>query len=108
LSPKNGTSIYFLYYLLKASLDQMKSLSYGTVFETITMKTFDEISVTNPEQKIIQSFNDFVKPFFCRIKTNTQESNTLGKIRDLLLPKLMYGKIRVPIIKEKMESAIRA
>jgi type I restriction enzyme S subunit len=95
LTPKHETTPYFLYCLLKASLNQMKSLSYGTVFETITLKTFDEFAVTNPSQDVIRAFNTQVEPLFRLMKTCTKENIILSKIRDSLLPKLMSGKIRI-------------
>jgi type I restriction enzyme S subunit len=103
LSQRDETSPYFTYYLLKKSLTQMKSLSYGTVFETITMKTFDEIAVVKPKLAVIKMFNRLVEPLFHRMKINTQENDTLSKIRDSLLPKLMSGRIRVPFQKENAE-----
>lgn len=97
LSPKDEAATYFLYYLLKTSLEQMKSLSYGTVFETITMKTFDQCRVIKPGRQIIQSFNTFLETLFHRIKVNSKETIVLSQIRDGLLPKLMSGKIRVHV-----------
>jgi type I restriction enzyme S subunit len=35
----------FFYYALKASLGQLAALSYGTVFDTITMKTFNSLAI---------------------------------------------------------------
>jgi type I restriction enzyme S subunit len=104
LVSKDETSTHFLYYLLKASIEQMKSLSYGTVFETITTKTFEECKVIKPTQIVIQRFNGLVAPLFQRIKTNTQETAALSQIRDSLLPKLMSGKIRVPVPKKEVEA----
>lgn len=48
----------FLYYALKGSLSEMHSLSYGTIFDTITIKTFDHLTIPLPsysEQKAIAS-----------------------------------------------------
>jgi len=38
----------YLYYALKAALTRIMSLTYGTVFETITIKSFDKIEVPLP------------------------------------------------------------
>jgi type I restriction enzyme, S subunit len=100
LSPESNADSYFLYYVLKKSISQMTALSHGTVFETITMKTFAEIIVTIPSLEKLTAFNNLVRPLFNRLKNNTQENATLSEIRDRLLPKLMSGKIRAPILKE--------
>jgi len=38
----------YLYYALKATLAEMKALAYGTVFETITKKSFDSWHIPLP------------------------------------------------------------
>lgn len=58
LIPKDTNKIDqdYLYYTLKASIQEMRAVSYGTVFDTITMKSFDEIQIPLPplpEQKAI-------------------------------------------------------
>jgi type I restriction enzyme S subunit len=44
---------------------------------------------------LIDSFEETVGPLFGRIHSNLEESRTLAQIRDLLLPKLMSGEIRL-------------
>jgi len=58
LVANQGVDPAYLYYTLKASMRQMRALSYGTVFDTITMKTFDALMVpypSLPEQRAIAS-----------------------------------------------------
>ena len=38
----------YLYYALKYEIEQLKQNSYGTVFDTITVKTFDSIAIPLP------------------------------------------------------------
>jgi type I restriction enzyme M protein len=38
----------FLYYILKAEIEQLKNGSYGSIFKAITTKTFDEILIPLP------------------------------------------------------------
>ena len=56
IQPKNGLDVEFLYWALKGTLTRMKLLTYGTVFETITMSTFDNWKIPLPsfsEQRAI-------------------------------------------------------
>jgi type I restriction enzyme, S subunit len=48
LVAKDGYDPSFVYYGLRASLSEIISLSYGTVFNTITTKTFDALMIPNP------------------------------------------------------------
>ncbi|GHT40428.1 restriction endonuclease [Bacteroidia bacterium] len=42
----------FLYYILKAEIQQLKNGSYGSIFKAITTKTFDEIKIPLPPKEI--------------------------------------------------------
>jgi type I restriction enzyme S subunit len=46
-------------------------------------------------ERVCRKFSDVVAPLFSRLRVNADENNTLTTIRDLLLPKLMAGEIRV-------------
>ena len=54
--PKDGFDANFLFYALKGTLSEMQSLTYGTIFETITRHTFDSWIIPSPplpEQRAI-------------------------------------------------------
>jgi len=40
---------HYLYYALKNELSQIRSISYGTVFDTITMKSFQNLKISLPD-----------------------------------------------------------
>ncbi|WP_222932476.1 restriction endonuclease subunit S [Allochromatium humboldtianum] len=69
--------------------------AHGSVFDTITTKTIQQARITIADQKLIDSFEETVTLLFNRIHSNLEESRTLAQIRDLLLPKLMSGEIRL-------------
>ena len=48
-----------------------------------------------PSTELIKTFEDIVKSLLSRIFHNEKESRTLAQTRDLLLPKLMSGEIRL-------------
>jgi type I restriction enzyme S subunit len=48
-----------------------------------------------PNIEIINKFEDFIKPAFLKIYNLKVENQKLAELRDLLLPKLMSGEIRV-------------
>jgi type I restriction enzyme S subunit len=48
-----------------------------------------------PGASLCERFHEVVAPLFERIRLNSQESADLARTRDLLLPKLMSGEIRV-------------
>ena len=48
LLPNEKTDRDFLYYLVKQKIRELQGLSYGSVFDTITTKTFDSLDVEIP------------------------------------------------------------
>ena len=48
-----------------------------------------------PNKELIQHFESLITPYFQKISIAQKESKTLAELRDLLLPKLMSGEIRV-------------
>ncbi|AKB32022.1 Type I restriction-modification system, specificity subunit S [Methanosarcina siciliae HI350] len=73
----------------------MKQNAYGTVFDTITTKTFKQIKIILPLRSVIESFENIINNIMGKVLFNLEESENIGSVRDALLPKLMSGKIRV-------------
>ena len=48
-----------------------------------------------PDDSVHAEFGAITTPFFYKIKANGEENQTLAEMRDLLLPKLMSGEIRL-------------
>jgi type I restriction enzyme S subunit len=86
---------YFLFLMIETMIMMMKAFSYGTVFDTITTKTFQEMEVTIPTNKVIEEFEKVITPLYEKILTNQFQIQSLTQIRDSLLPKLMTGKIEI-------------
>jgi type I restriction enzyme S subunit len=53
--------------------------------------------------KILSQFDSIIGGLYCEIQNNNEQISTLSQLRDTLLPKLMSGKIRVPVPKESVE-----
>jgi len=85
----------YLFFLLKFSLVNFLQHVHGSVFDTITQKTFEEINVISPPNKKIEEFQNYMHSIFEIILKNQLQIQLLTKIRDSLLPKLMSGEIRV-------------
>lgn len=96
----NGVGDYFVYFALKNAVAELQQRTHGSVFDTITRKTFDFLKRPVPAPTILQSFEEAVEPLLLQIKYNVDESLLLGETRDTLLPKLISGQLRVPATEE--------
>ncbi len=58
-----------------------------------------------PPKPVVAAFNALVKPMIERIVVAERENSRLGTIRDLLLPRLISGKLRVGEVEEAVAVA---
>ena len=65
-----------------------------TVQASIKRKDLETISLLIPSIKVQKAFEIIVKPLMN--KQNSNQNIQLAKLRDILLPKLMSGKLRIP------------
>jgi type I restriction enzyme S subunit len=86
---------FFLFLLVGNMTEMMKAYSYGTVFDTITTKTFQEMEIIIPSNEAMANFEEYVTPFYVKMLENQQQNQTLTQLRDGLLPRLMGGKIKI-------------
>ena len=55
----------------------------------------EKFKIAKPTPEIWKSFEKLILPIFQKIRSNSVENETLIKIRDLLLPKLISGEIQL-------------
>ena len=55
----------------------------------------NRIKITVPQKKVINKFNEIVEPIFEEVFKLAKCNSYLIKQRDLLLPRLMSGKLEV-------------
>jgi type I restriction enzyme S subunit len=97
--PHNQTYRCFLYYMLRYMnpifieiARDKQTIGLGHV----TTKDLKTLEVCIPPIKVLNFFNIIVAPLYDKMYQNTLQSNNLKSIRDLLLPKLISGEIRIP------------
>ena len=76
-------------------VSHLQSMAHGSVFSTITRQTFEAVTLAMPSHPAFEAFENIIASLFLCIKSSVQESRTLAQTRDLLLPKLMSGEIRL-------------
>jgi type I restriction enzyme S subunit len=74
----------------------------GSVYTNVSKARFSAIKLLLPP---LQLQKQFVGPWFGKNKANLEENLVLAATRDLLLPKLMSGEIRVKDAEKIAEAA---
>ena len=92
---KQKDNPYFLYYAIRTEVAGLKKIANGGIFDTIVIKSFDHIKLTIPPLSLMNNFNLKVCPILEQVKNLSYQNTLLTRQRDLLLPRLMSGKIEV-------------
>lgn len=94
-------------YLAATSAENIERLSHladGAAYPAVRPDVVAERAVTLPSETVMDGFSRLATPLVERWEANKRECHTLAQIRDLLLPKLMSGEIRL----REAEKAVEA
>lgn len=80
--------------------------STGTKMPRTSWKIMSRYGICRPSGAVAGAFDNMVSSALERIIRNIHESRTLAQTRDLLLPKLMSGEIRVRDAEPMVEAAL--
>ena len=85
----------YLYLLFKHIQKDLIALGNGSIFTNLKIDILKNYVVNDPDKQTRCRFDKLVRPIFREIEYRTQESLSLSKLRNDLLPKLMSGEIDV-------------
>ena len=99
LQPLDSNHFGFFFYLLKSNdvVSELGMAASGTSgsHQRITATDILNINFSVPNMTKINSFSQLVRGNLHKIDKNRESIKTLERFRDLLLPKLMSGEVRV-------------
>jgi type I restriction enzyme, S subunit len=87
-------NIYILLWT-EANIDVIKNRAGGSTFAEISKRHFRPIPALRPDDFILKAFGDLTRLYFEMITSKEHESCAISKLRDILLPKLISGELRV-------------
>ncbi len=93
--PKSSFSNEFLYLLFKEIRLQLIQQGSGSVFTNLKTDILKDFEAPLPDEKTLGQFDNLINPIFRKIFNNASQIQTLSILRDLLLPRLMRGDVRV-------------
>ncbi|MCP4398179.1 MAG: restriction endonuclease subunit S [bacterium] len=80
--------------------------STGTRMPRASWKDMAKYDLVLPTFQLIETFNNLIQPLREKCKRTVDESLTLTKLRDALLPKLISGELRIPDAEKLAEEAL--
>ena len=88
-------SNYYLYFSLYPQIKALEQMIVGTTVAHLGDKHLKKITILIPEDKILKMSYEKFEPMMNRIYSLQQQITNLTQQRDLLLPRLMSGKLEV-------------
>jgi type I restriction enzyme S subunit len=98
LRPRPPIPPIFAYLL--ARTNEFRSFAIQSMTGTsgrqrVPFSALEHFSIPTPPSDILLAFGELVGPLIARSSTATRESRSLARLRDLLLPRLLSGELRV-------------
>lgn len=97
---RGNKNIHYSYIACLARHEQfrqhvMQSMVGSSGRQRVQNGCFDNYQIAVPPIEVMNSFASLVLPSFKKLKQNTNESISLNRLRDTLLPKLISGELRL-------------
>jgi type I restriction enzyme S subunit len=93
--PNKRYPLPYLYQWLKLAKPYFEQLCGGATFPELTKGTFKKLEIITPPEDLIEEFARLSKPLFKSIQSGLAQNKNLTQTRDLLLPRLISGKLSV-------------
>jgi restriction modification system DNA specificity domain protein len=88
------SSVFVLMWCVE-SMEAIIGKSNGSTFQEVSKSSFRSLPVVISPALILDGFSKIVEPLYRRIVVNERESRFLARIRDVLLPELISGGVRI-------------
>lgn len=97
----NGTdTVYYFYLTLKTRQAEVTYLQKGSAQPHVYPKDLMGLSTKKPKADLVHRFESTTTPFFKEVAILNQKNQLLQQTRDLLLPRLISGKLSVEHLME--------
>ncbi|MBQ9281717.1 MAG: restriction endonuclease subunit S [Treponema sp.] len=97
LRPKKEKAfgIYYLFHFFKENREFIIGLGNGAAQQNLSQVLINKLKIVNPNKEILEIFEEKESMFFEKVYHLQQQITNLTQQRDLLLPRLMSGKLEV-------------
>ena len=92
---RNFPSKHYLFQYLKSIREYLLLISFGAAQQNLSQDLIKKIKIVMPSEEVVRAFEERIDVIYDSIKMLMQKNKNLAKQRDLLLPRLMSGKLEV-------------
>ncbi|MBN2649787.1 MAG: restriction endonuclease subunit S [Prolixibacteraceae bacterium] len=104
LKLENQKEIEFLFFVFRGLKPMIEMVgSTGATMINVSKGKFENLKLIKPSDNLIEDFSSKTKPIFLQIRNLMEQQITLKQTRDLLLPRLISGKLQMKESEIKLE-----
>lgn len=92
---RDFSSKHYLYYYLKSIREYLLLISFGAAQQNLSQDLIKKIKITMPSDDVVQTFEKQIDDIYDSIRMLLLKNKNLATQRDMLLPRLMSGKLEV-------------
>ena len=94
---RDFSSKHYLFYYLKSIREYLLLISFGAAQQNLSQELIKKIKILMPSDNVVKAFENKIEPIYQNIRNLILSNNNLKQQRDLLLPRLMSGKLEVKV-----------
>lgn len=102
LKPNDNYPYTYIFMYVKTQKDELINQAVGSAQQNISQALIKKMKVSS-NLGLINKYHNTVLHMFEKIEENSKQIQTLEKLRDTLLPKLMSGEVRVNYTPEEIK-----
>lgn len=95
IPPVDGIPPSYVYHWLADHSSELEAVATGATFKEITRRAFKRFPFTLPSREVLDQFGKLVHPLEGEIASAEQHNRALAATRDLLLPRLVTGRLDI-------------
>lgn len=95
VEPKINKTGKFIFYTLMLNRIYFLYVATGATVPSLRQNNFTNMKIIMPKMELVNKYDDIVSSFIDEINSLKERNENLAKQRDLLLPRLMGGKLEV-------------
>ena len=92
---RNLSSRHYLFHYMKSIRDYLLLIGFGAAQQNLSQDLIKRIRITMPSDEIVKKKKKRINDYYNQIYNLLKQNRNLIKQRDLLLPRLMSGKLEV-------------
>jgi type I restriction enzyme S subunit len=103
INPSTSLGAEYVFLWVKSNIDFLINCQTGGAQQHVNKNDVNNMPLLLPPPRILERFSDIAAPVFKKIAGGLFEQESLSSIRDLLLPRLISGELRVPDAEKMLE-----